>query len=186
MSQILTDSSRAAGDLARVSGQAAKPTMTFGGHSRTLAQPSYLTSARPTLKMLIRSALLVGLAVLAIAPPTIARASAFSAFHTPGWAAQCYVPAPYERALSQTVLVCVTPNDGFTISMGAHSRPRWHYDRKARGYRDYFSAQRLLRFGQYWAVRPYWYCASKTTGLTCWNKAGHGWWVGRHRGYRTF
>ncbi len=134
----------------------------------------------------MRTALLVGFGLLAIAPPTVARASALSAFHTAGWAAECYVPYPYEEPLWATGLVCVTPNDGFTITMGARGRPRWYYDREARGYRDYFAAQRLLRFGQYWAVRPYWFCASKATGLTCWNKAGHGWWLSRYRGFRTF
>ena len=127
---------------------------------------------------------LVGLTSLVVAGAV--RSSALSAFHTPGWAAECYVPFPNEVPLSATGLICVTPNDGFTISMGPRDRPRWRYDRKARGYRDPFSAARLLRFGQHWAVRPYWHCASRSTGLTCWNKAGHGWWLGRFRGYRTF
>ena len=131
-------------------------------------------------------ALVVLVLALTSADASARSQSALSAFHTPGWAAQCYVPAPYERALSQTVLVCVTPNDGFTISMGALGQPRWHHDRGARGYRDYFAAQRLLRFGQYWALRPYWFCSSKARGLTCWNKTGHGWWLGRYRGYRVF
>jgi hypothetical protein len=123
---------------------------------------------------------------VALLAPGSARSSALSAFHTPQWAAECFVPFPNEVPLSATGLVCVTPNDGFTISMGPRDRPRYRYDRKARGMRDPFSAVRLLKFDQHWAVRPYWHCVSRPTGLTCWNKAGHGWWLGRFRGYRVF
>jgi hypothetical protein len=112
--------------------------------------------------------------------------TALSAFHTPNWAAYCFVPFPHEAQLSDTGVVCVTPNDGFTISMGARDRVSFRYDRRARGSRDVFAAQRRLAFGQHWAVRPYWGCVSRTKGLTCWNKAGHGWWLGRYRGYRIF
>lgn len=121
-----------------------------------------------------------------LAVASLSGASALSAFHTPGWAAYCFVPFPHEAPLSATGLTCVTPNDGFTISMGPRDRPRYGYDRKARGSRDPFAATRLLRFGQHWAVRLYWHCVSRQTGLTCWNKAGHGWWLGRYRGYRVF
>lgn len=137
----------------------------------------------------MRIAVLVGLALIVMALPSAARATALSAFHTPGWAAECFVPYPHERPISDTVLVCITPNDGFTIVMGSRSRPRWRYDPKARGYRDGFAAARLLRFGQHWAVRParpYWYCVSRRSGLTCWNSVGRGWWLGRYRGFRTF
>jgi len=30
------------------------------------------------------------------------------------------------------------------------------------------------------------WCTSRRTGLLCWNRVGHGWWLGRYRGYRTF
>jgi hypothetical protein len=129
-------------------------------------------------------ALVVGVTSCVI--PAAASASALSAFHTPGWAVECYVPYPHEIPLSMTKLVCVTPNDGFTISIGPFGRSTKTYSKKAIGYRDVFAAHRLFRFGQYWAVRPYWGCSSKETGLTCWNKGGHGWWLGRFRGYRVF
>ncbi|MBA3384209.1 MAG: hypothetical protein H0T20_06090 [Actinobacteria bacterium] len=121
-----------------------------------------------------------------LATPGLASATALSAFHTPGWAAECYVPFPHELPLSKTGITCLTPSDGFTISMGPFGRPTKTYDKNAVGYRDPFAARRLLRLGQHWAVRPYWACSSKATGLTCWNKSGHGWWLGRFRGYRVF
>jgi hypothetical protein len=134
----------------------------------------------------VRLAVAVVAILAAFAAPGAARASALAAFHTPGWAAACFVPSPYERPLWQTGLVCWTPNDGFTISMGPRGRPEWRYEPENRGYRDPFAAMRLLRFGRHWAVRPYWHCVSRRTGLTCWNRAGRGWWIGRYRGFRTF
>jgi hypothetical protein len=46
---------------------------------------------------------------------------------------------------------------------------------------------RELRFGGHWHIRGlgFW-CISRRTGLTCVNRAGHGWWLGRVRGYRLF
>jgi hypothetical protein len=133
-----------------------------------------------------RLASLIGLAVAAAAVPGGAQASALAAFHTPAWAAQCYVPFPHERPLSTTGLVCTRPSDGFTVTMGARTRPRWEYDPSARGYRAAFAAARLLEFGRHWAVRPFWHCVSQRTGLTCWNRIGHGWWLGGRGGFKTF
>jgi hypothetical protein len=128
-------------------------------------------------------AVAVVVAATAAAP---AHGSAVGAFHTPGWAAECFVPVAHERPLSQTGLVCITPKNGFTISMGAADRPTYRYRAEHRGYREPFSHYRLLRFGRYWAVKPYWFCSSKATGLMCWNKAGRGWWLGRAGGFRVF
>lgn len=120
--------------------------------------------------------------------PAAAGSSAISAFHTPGWAAECYVPAPTEGPVHWS-LTCVTPNDGFTITIGAHGRPSFQYNRHAKGYRDAFAAKRLLRFGQHWNFKvrqEIFHCVSRRTGLTCWNRARHGWWLGRYHGYRIF
>jgi hypothetical protein len=111
--------------------------------------------------------------------------SALSAFHTPGWAVQCYVVG--EEAPPS--LICSTPNDGFNIAMGATSRSRHSYSPQEKGYHDYFASRRTLGFGRSWsfgqAPVPF-KCTSRATGLTCANRAGHGWWLGRFRGYRTF
>ena len=59
------------------------------------------------------------------------------------------------------------------------------YEPKNIGFHDVVG--RELRFGGHWHVRGlgFW-CTSRRTGLTCWNSAGHGWWLGRGRGYRLF
>lgn len=48
----------------------------------------------------------------------------------------------------------------------------------------------LLRFGYRWtewqALKLDYTCLSQRTGLTCKNRTGHGWWLGRFRGYRIF
>ena len=57
-----------------------------------------------------------------------------------------------------------------------------------------YFAKRLLRFGQQWSFGPdasgvgpiNYRCWSRRTGLTCRNRQGHGWWLGRYRGYRLF
>lgn len=60
-----------------------------------------------------------------------------------------------------------------------------------KGYRDIHFARRLVPFGQHWNFRiayvgELYHCASRSTGLTCSNQVGHGWWLGRYRGYRIF
>jgi hypothetical protein len=48
----------------------------------------------------------------------------------------------------------------------------------------------MLRFGNRWtewqALRLQYTCTSLRTGLTCKNRSGHGWWLGRYKGYRIF
>jgi hypothetical protein len=56
-----------------------------------------------------------GIAVVTVAAGAgAAKASALAAFHTPRWAAQCYVVAEE----SPPFLSCSTPNDGFFVTMG--------------------------------------------------------------------
>jgi hypothetical protein len=101
-------------------------------------------------------------------------------FATPGRAAYCgtsHGEPPYS-------LICWTPNDGFTVSMYRFGGASKEYYRPNKGYHDVVG--RILRFGQWWSVRGYWTCVSRQTGLTCKNSAGHGWWLGRYRGYRIF
>jgi hypothetical protein len=56
----------------------------------------------------------------------------------------------------------------------------------------------VLRFGQQWwwkesesgfGTAPrglFYWCFNRTTGLTCTNRAGHGFWLGRQRGVWLF
>ena len=44
----------------------------------------------------------------------------------------------------------------------------------------------VLRFGQIWTPLALWRCVNRSTGLTCTNRAGHGFWLGRLRGSRLF
>ena len=113
---------------------------------------------------------------------TVARASAFSAFHTPAWSVQCYVVGQE----APPVLICSRPRDGFSVSMDEEGRVERGFNPKDVGYHDYFAARRLLGFGRYWKFGARFGCVSRSTGLTCWNRAGHGWWLGRPRGYRLF
>jgi hypothetical protein len=125
------------------------------------------------------------LTVTASVLPAAAPAAPQSVFYTPQWAAVCLLAGPAGKPSSAGVLMCVRPSDGFTIAMGPRDGPRWRRERWARGFRDPSAAARRLSFGQRWAVRP-WRCVSRKTGLTCSNKVGHGWWLGRYLGYKTF
>jgi hypothetical protein len=118
--------------------------------------------------------------------------SALDGFHTNEWAAQCVVPEWFESPRPFKTLVCWTPNDGFTVEMTRYGRPSKRYVGSNQGYRDRFFAKRLLHYGQTWRFDLFGYepvnftCTSRSTGLTCTNLSGHGWWLGRYRGYRLF
>ena len=136
-------------------------------------------AARPRFE-LVGALVLAALGALAVAGA--ARASALSAFHTPGWSVQCYVVG--EEA--PPTLTCSLPRSGFAVSMWASGRPRSGLDPKDRGHHDVFAARPLLGFGRYWAFEPLFGCVSRSTGLECWNAAGHGWWLDRSGGDRLF
>lgn len=125
---------------------------------------------------------LPAVALAAAVLATGAGASALSAFHTPDWAAQCDVVGEE----TPPVVSCSLPRTGFFVSMGPTGRSSTGFNPKDKNYRDVFAAQRLLGFGRYWAFGSRFGCVSRTTGLNCWNRAGHGWWLGRSGGYRLF
>lgn len=108
-----------------------------------------------------------------------AAAIAVADFKTPGGATYCGI----SHGKPPFHLICWTPNDGFTVYMGARGRARKYYNRANRGYHD--AVGRTLRFGQRWASVGF-YCVSRRTGLTCTNRVRHGCWLGRYRGYRLF
>jgi hypothetical protein len=103
--------------------------------------------------------------------PASSEASAVSAFHTPGWALQCFVVAE----AAPPVLTCMRLSDGRFASMAATGRARIGVDAKSKGRRDPFAARRLLRYGQYWRFGSIFGCVSRAAGLKCWNRSGHGW-----------
>ena len=113
---------------------------------------------------------------VALALPALAAAAA--SFRTPGRAAYCGLT----EGEGPSGLICWTPNDGFSIGMGMRGRPTYGYNPRDRGYYEY--APRVLRFGQTWSAAPF-RCTSRAMGLTCTNRAGHGWWLGRYYGYRV-
>jgi hypothetical protein len=80
-------------------------------------------------------------------------------------------------------LICWTPNDGFEIAMSERGRPTFDYNRRQRGYHERQAP--VLAFGRAWRF-PGFRCTSRASGLTCVNRAGHGWWLGRFNGYRVF
>jgi hypothetical protein len=137
-------------------------------------------AAKPRFKLV--GALVAVAALGALAVASAARASALSAFHTPGWSAQCYVVG--EEA--PPTLTCSLPRSGFSVSMQASGRSLTGSNPKDKNYHDVFAARRLLGFNRYWEFRPLFGCVSRSTALTCWNAAGHGWSLSRSGSYRLF
>ena len=123
--------------------------------------------------------LLIGLALALLASPT--GALAVAAFSTPQNAAQCGL----SEGEGQARLLCWTPNDGYTITIGPRAgRPR--PGTIIASNRDYVGpVGRRLPFGRTWRSWVY-ACVSRSTGLTCTNARGHGWWLGRFHGVRRF
>ena len=95
-------------------------------------------------------------------------------FKTPGGAVYC---------VAEGSMYCWTPNDGFTVQMGYGRATKAYYGSNKGLYPRGYTT---LRFGQsrtfYGGIR----CSSRHDGLTCRNRAGHGWWLGRWVGYRIF
>ena len=111
-------------------------------------------------------------AFLALAPPVVAQEGAV--FRTPGEAAYCN---------DYSGLICWTPNDGFTVHMTKRGRAHKSYRKDHRGYVDNLAP--VLRFGQKKRLGGF-VCKSRASGLTCTNRRGHGWRLGRYVGYRLF
>jgi hypothetical protein len=135
------------------------------------------------MKLILLVALVAGTATI--------RAPAAQAvdFRTPGKAAYCdFVPqgeiveggVPHPPADD---LFCWRPDDGLTMQMTARGRGEDVDGSQLKG--AHAPARRVLRFGQRWRRREF-TCVSRWSGLTCVNRARHGWWLGRFIGYRTF
>jgi hypothetical protein len=130
-------------------------------------------------------------------------------FATPDRAAYCYLSLTTldDRGAK---LRCWTPNDGFAASIA------WRADRAETAYfttrpqiahsvgvlKGYAPKAPMLSFGERVRIRCRtpadvttcparrgrltFTCTSAGTGLTCTNTRGHGFWLGRFRGYRLF
>lgn len=144
------------------------------------------------------------LAVMGLAATSAGSASGrepYASFYTPGKAIYCgsVVDITGDNANYVPWLYCWTPNDGYTIELRDARRPpagryvaknKWHYEPSTRRL-TYRQDWWLNRVGQEGTgangrgdvlIR----CASRSNGLTCTNRRGHGFWLGRFRGYRLF
>ena len=135
---------------------------------------------------------LIFLVALIAALTAMVRAPAAQAvdFRTPSKAAYCdFVP---QGGIVDGVatprtddMFCWTPRDGFTVQMTVRGRPQEVAGRGSHLEGAYAPVTRVLRFGQRWR-RGGFSCVSRRSGLTCVNRARHGWWLGRFMGSRLF
>jgi hypothetical protein len=125
-------------------------------------------------------AVVVSGALLVVTLATASAATAVAYFVTPGKAAYCGV----SEGEPPLTLICWRPRDGITLNMTRRGRAHRTLYRPNRG--AYDVAGRILSFGKIWRFPDYWKCISRATGLTCTNRAGHGWWLGRVRGSKVF
>jgi hypothetical protein len=111
----------------------------------------------------------MGLFVLFVVPDALA---AYPGFHTPRRTVYCrYAQAP------PLGLTCWRPRDGYTMSMHVTGRVvRGYVFANRKAYEDFAPT---LRYGKTWGGTEKIFCRSLQTGLTCKNKAGHGWVLGK-------
>jgi hypothetical protein len=128
----------------------------------------------------MRAVVVIG-ALLVVSLATASAATAVAAFVTPGKAAYCGV----SEGEPPLTLICWRPGDGITLDMTRWGHAHRRLYRPNRGSYD-AAPGRILSFGKIWRFPGYWKCVSRATGLTCTNRAGHGWWLGRVRGSRVF
>jgi len=125
----------------------------------------------------------------------------FPSFFTPGKLAYCKLHKDLSGENSFTpYLNCWRPRDGFTVTLESTGRPLYGPLKENKGpVQSVVLASWLLRFGDTWwgnrrgedgrgrgKGRVLFRCTSRTSGLTCRSISGHGFWLGRARGYRIF
>jgi hypothetical protein len=112
-------------------------------------------------------------------------------FRTPNKAAYCDFVAQDEIVEGGVPnprtdgMFCWTPRDGFTVHMTVRGRAQKVAGGGSHLEGAYAPVNRVLRFGQRWR-RGGFSCVSRWSGLTCLNRARHGWWRGRFMGSRLF
>jgi hypothetical protein len=124
----------------------------------------------------LRSALLVGVFALVLVPS----AYAVAAFVTPRGGVYCGA----SEGDTDFTLICWRIRDGYTVWMGQRSQARGQIHQRNKAYKTV--AGRKLRHGDAWSDRFGWACVSAQDGVTCTNRAGHGWWLGERQGHRFF
>lgn len=144
------------------------------------------------------AAVVAGLAV-GLNTPQAEASGTIGGFKTPARAAYCELQRVFADYYTDPWLYCWTPNDGFSLFLGVAGRPSKGYELESKWRYDASPPLRLLRFGtSYWANASYrqgvgvgtgrvlFRCQSRSSGLMCENRGGHGFWLGRFRGYRIF
>jgi hypothetical protein len=101
-----------------------------------------------------------------------AKAPPYPGFHTPKRSIYCRYAT--FRPLG---LTCWRPRDGYTVSMHVSNRPISGYQYLNR--HAYEDASPVLRYGRMWGSFKVIGCKSSRAGLTCKNRRGHGWTIGR-------
>jgi len=124
-------------------------------------------------------------AVILLALPASAQSAVFK---TPQRAAYCDFQAKGTLGeggapIKASNLLCWTPNDGFFVTMDRTGSARHAYGEEF--FQGSTPPAATLPFGRGWRLGGF-RCVSRSSGLTCTNASGHGWWLGRFRGYRMF
>jgi Family of unknown function (DUF6636) len=121
-------------------------------------------------------ALLVAAAGVALAAPAVA--AGYASFRAPGRTVYCEL-----GEIKPAILVCWRARDGRSIGMLPMGRALVNPDTNTRNLRH--DRAPILAFGETWRGGAY-RCTSRRAGVTCRNRSGHGWFLGRSRGYRLF
>jgi hypothetical protein len=118
-------------------------------------------------------------------------------FQTPRKTFYCEVAEAFERPPGYVPhLVCWRSRNGFTIYLYPSGGTKTAWVAALKG--TYMVAGHVLRSGQQWWWKKwesgigsaprglFYWCFNRTTGLTCANRVGHGFWLGRYRGVWLF
>jgi hypothetical protein len=118
-------------------------------------------------------------------------------FQTPGKTFYCGVVEAHEAPPGYVPpLTCWRPRNGFTVFLRALRGVRTEWNPRNKG--AFQQAAHVLPFGQQWwwkkwesgiGAAPrglFYWCFNRTTGLTCANRVGHGFWLGRYQGVWLF
>jgi hypothetical protein len=119
--------------------------------------------------------LVVIVLVLAALAPALARGD----FKQPGGGVYCTI----QRAAPE-LLECWRSKTGLTLAMGVRGRPSFDTLRSNRN--TFEDAAPPLRLGHTWRFKGLFTCSMASNGMTCKNRARHGWFMGRTKGYRLF
>jgi hypothetical protein len=118
-------------------------------------------------------------AALAAVGAALVPGLAYGDFKQPGGGVYCAL----ERAANPT-LQCWRSKTGLTLAMRSKGRPSYETLRRNRN--TFMDAAPPLRIGRTWRFKGAFTCKMAANGLTCRNRSGHGWFLGRTAGYRIF